>query len=53
MAKFLDVGHVAGVDQVPDIFTKPLTANQFHMLCQKLSLQEMVGSSPSVGGVLV
>lgn len=39
-SKFLDVGHVAGADQVADIFTKPLTVEIFWLLCQKLCLHD-------------
>lgn len=35
-AKFLDVGHVAEVEQVANIFTKPLIMERFHTLCSRL-----------------
>lgn len=43
-AKFLDVGHVSGEEQVAHIFTKTLTTARFRTLCEQRCLCEVVNS---------
>lgn len=48
-SKFVEIGHVAGVDQVANIFTKPLTTKRFCSLCQRLCLLGVRDGSESMG----